>query len=273
MEFLKNAQKGKKAVKPVKKPYMKGKPLDASCTGSCVKFALSLLLVALVSLFASPALLVEAAWMRYFMNGAVLLLVYGFYYQTGAGKGVAAVNQGEILHQREAEGKTVDAKDRAACFHYAKGFMIGLVGALPWILCAAVLAMTAQRQMTHFGALPSWVGGFESRAEIGDAVAYYSAVVPMTLEDALRIVVRMVIMPFINMTGLENKEAHLLLERISPLLMLLPVLSYGLGYARGVELRSRVHTSIAQNKRKQARREKKRREARARAFKTPEQLN
>lgn len=271
MENTKKAAKGKKPVKPVVKPYLTGKPFDASCIRSCVMFAFSMLMVALVSLFASPALLSEAMWLRLIMNIAMLVLVYGFYYQNGANKGTAAVNQGEILYQRQESGRSVDPKDHAACFHYAKGFLIGLVGSLPWILLAVLLAFTAQRQVSHFGALPSWVTGFQSRSEIGEALAYYTTSVPMTFEDGLRILVRMVIMPFINMTGLENRDAHLLIERISPLLMLLPAISYGLGYIRGVGLRSRVHTSIAQNRRKAAKRDRKRREARVR--KEPQQLN
>lgn len=85
---------------------------------------------------------------------------------------------------------------------------------------------------------------------------------PMTLPIFVRMIVRMAIMPYISMVGLEASDTLLLVERISPLLVLLPAFLWGLGYIRGRNVRAMVHTSIAKNNRKRARREKKQREAR-----------
>ena len=87
----------------------------------------------------------------------------------------------------------------------------------------------------------------------------------------MRVVVRMLIMPFVNMVGATNADGLLTLERLSVLPMLLPALCYGVGYQQGVRVRTRVHTDIATGKRKRARKAKK--QQRARAAKGPEQLN
>ena len=88
----------------------------------------------------------------------------------------------------------------------------------------------------------------------------------------MRLIVRMMVMPFVNIIGADNKDAILLLERVSPLINLLPVLAYGLGYVNGVGVRTSVHTNIALGKKKAKRKQAKERRARRQA-KGPEQLN
>jgi hypothetical protein len=66
----------------------------------------------------------------------------------------------------------------------------------------------------------------------------------------------------IDFAAAASNGAMLTLERVSPLLVLLPALVHGIGYLRGPSVRSRMHSSIAANNRKRARREKKQRELR-----------
>ena len=81
-------------------------------------------------------------------------------------------------------------------------------------------------------------------------------------------------MPFISMCGAENKDIILIVEKLSPVLVLLPALAYGIGYLQGPAMRKRVHTEIAANRRKRMLREKRERKARiAIKPKEPEQLN
>ena len=267
-------KKTKKApVKPVKKPYLTGRILDAGCIKTAVFLVLAVLGMALANLLLTAALNWDSAALRVLCNGVVVVVIYLLFYQSGANKGAGDVNQGEILYQRRETCRTVDAKDLARCFHPLKGFATGLIGALPVVLAALVLALTAQRQMTSIGALPNWITGLERRDEVGAALSFYNQTTPLTVTDGLHVFVRMVLMPFVNMIGTRNMDGILLLERISPLMMLLPGLMYGLGYLQGVRIRTSVHTDIALGKRKRARKEKKRRQARVRQAKGPEQLN
>lgn len=271
---METKKKTKKApVKPVVKPYLRGNVIDTSSVKTAVLFVGAMLGMALANLLLTAALMWDSVILRVGANGIVLMVIYLLFYQSGANKGAGDVNQGEILHQRRESGRSVEQKDVNRCYHPLKGIVAALLGSIPVFVAALVLALVAQRQMSSIGALPSWIGGLERRDEVGQALSFYGQVSPLTLEDGLRIVIRMLLMPFVNMVGTKNMDGLLTLERISPVLTLLPALVYGLGYMQGVKIRSRVHTDIALGKRKRAKKEKKRRQARARQMKGPEQLN
>lgn len=264
-----------KKIKPVTKPFLKGAPVDQSCVKGCALFFLATLGVLVGFLIVGMMMMWDNFVLRVAANAMVLLCAYSIFFYSGANKGTAAVNAGEILYQRREKGYVVDAKEEKASFHPLKGFLIGLVGSLPILLCAVMLALTAQRQMTGYGVLPSWTNGLLNRAEVGDAVAYYQVSTGLQLQDVLRMIIRMSLMPFVNMISAENPDGLLLLERISPLLVLLPAVSYGTGYAQGVRMRSRVHTSIEASKRKSKRKQQRRsgQKQNNRRPRDPERLN
>lgn len=268
---MQQKKKGKKPVKPVKKPFLQGKPVDGSTLGSVVKFFFSLFGLVAANLLLGTLAMWDIQWLNILFNCGLLLVIYGIYYQTGASKGTAAVNQGEILYQRQETGRPVDAKELAACFHPLKGFIIGLLGLVPALVCTVLLGVMAQRQYTGLGALPSWISSLQRQTEMAGALTMYSANTVMSMESILRVIVRLLIMPYVNMVGSGNNDGLLILERLSILPMLLPGISYGVGYLKGVSIRTKVHTDIAVGKRKRARKEKKRRQARS--TKGPEQLN
>ena len=142
------------------------------------------------------------------------------------------------------------------------------------IAAALVLALVAQRQMTALGALPSWVSAFEGRTEIGNAVAYYHQPAALTVEDVLRVIIRVLMMPLVNIVNPYGADALLTLERLSPLVMMVPALAYGVGYTQGVRARKQVHAGIAEGEIKRKKKEKRQRKAQQRRVpKGPEQLN
>jgi hypothetical protein len=65
----------------------------------------------------------------------------------------------------------------------------------------------------------------------------------------------------------------LTVERISPLLLMLPVIAYGTGFLFGKNIRTKIHTQIEENRKIRKRRENRARRARQRASAGPEQLN
>lgn len=263
-------KKNKKTIKPVHKPFLRGTAVDGATLGSAAKLFLSLFGLVLVNLLLGTMVSWNNRWLTILFNCALLLVVYAVYYQNGTAKGTAAVSQGEILLQRQEAGRRVDGKEQATCYHPAKGFIIGLLGLAPALVCCVLLAFVAQMQYTGLGALPSWIANLQRQSESAGALAMYSVRTPMGMEGVLRVIVRMLLMPYVNMVGADNREGLLVLERLSLLPMLLPGLSYGIGYLQGESIRSKVHTEIAMGKRKRARKEKKRRQAQAQA---PEQLN
>lgn len=266
-------KKNKKPVKPVFKPYMKGSVVDSTTFKGAVMFFFSLFLVVVANVLLGAVSLWDAQWLNIVFNAALLLVIYSVFFQNGGGKGEAAVNQGELMLQRQEAGRAVNAKDKAACYHPLKGLVTGLLGSLPVMICAVMLGVTAQLQYTGLGTLPSWISALQRQPEMGAALAMYEGAAYLEMEDILRLIVRLFMMPWVNMVGISNREGLLLLERLSVLVVSLPAVSYGLGYMQGVKLRSRVHTDIAMGKRKRAQKEKKNRRARITASKGPEQLN
>ncbi len=97
----------------------------------------------------------------------------------------------------------------------------------------------------------------------------------MKLIDYIRAFVRLVILPFVNMIGGTNKNGLVILERLSPLIMILPAAAYGTGYLSGKNIRTQVHTAISESDRKRKRIEKKKKKNSS--FQTqprePEKLN
>lgn len=267
-------QKHKAAKKPkiVTKPYLQGRMLDQHLLSGGLKFLGAQVMMAFVFLLLSTLLMVSNRVLCLILNAVILCACYLLFYNSGAGKGEADVTLGETLYMRQENGHAVTQEEKRGCYHKLKGFARGLVGTLPLLVCAVLLACTAQVQMTGLSSLPSWLTTYESRAEIGDALAYYHTASGIGLENILRIVIRVCIMPMVSMVGTSNPQGLLLLERLSPLAVLLPAVAYGIGYTQGPKLRTKVHTDIASNNRKRAKREKKQQQERAKR-KAPEQLN
>lgn len=264
----------KQKIQKVTKAYIKGDMIDRTTLPSAVKFFFGMVVMTILFLISGVMMSFEQPWLNILANAAIIVAAYLFFHQLGLSAGADAVNQGEIMHARQEKGRPVADWDRSMCYHPLKGLMSALFGALPFILCALVLALIAQRQMTNLGALPSWVASLEGREEIGGALVYYHETGSMSLEGILRLIIRMTTMPFVNMVGASNKDGMLLLERISPLLMLLPAVCYGVGYMGGVGVRSRIHTNIALGKKKAKRKQaKERRARRTQTHRGPEQLN
>lgn len=268
---METKHKQQKKPKIVTKPFLRGTAVDGQLAMNSLKYFGALVLMSIAFLLLGSMLMMDSAVLRIVINAAIMVCVYLLFYNSGLSKGTTAVNLGEMLYMRRENGHPVSKADERACFHPAKGFIIALIGSAPLVICGCLLAATAQIQMTGLSTLPSWLETFERRTEIGSALAYYHQTASMGLEDVTRLLVRMNLMPVVGMIGTENTAGLLLMERLSPLVMLLPALFYGIGYTRGVTVRTQIHTSIASNNRKRAKREKKQRQARAR--RAPERLN
>ncbi len=261
----------KKKIERVVKPYLTGDIFDRTTFPSALKFFIGTLVMAVAFVIVCAMMTWEQTWLNVTVNLAIAFAIYLMFEQIGASTGSDAVNQGEILYARQQKGRPIAAWEKRLCYHPLKGLLAAFIGTLPLLVCAVILAVIAQRQMTGLGVLPSWVGTLEGREEIGGALAIYYESTGLDLEAAMRLIIRMAVMPYVNMVGASNFDGMLILERVSPLLCLLPMLFYGLGYMSGVYVRSRVHTNVALGKKNLKRKQAK--ERRARQQHGPQQLN
>ena len=272
----KNRNKGKKSVSisEIKLEYLKGSPVDGKTARSALTFMGSLVIMAVAFLLLGRAMMMENTILRVAFNGCLIAAALLMFFQTGAGQGAVAVNLGEMLYDRRQSGGKVTDKEQRACYHPLKGLITALLGSIPVVVAALVLALVAQRQMTALGALPSWLSAFEGRTDIGNAVAFYHQSAALTVEDVLRVIIRVMMMPLVNLVNPYGADALLTLERLSPLVMLVPALAYGAGYTQGVRARKQVHAGIAEGEIKRKKKEKRQRKAQQRRVpKGPEQLN
>lgn len=258
---------------PVTKPFLKGKPTDRNTVKKAAGFFGVLLMMTFVSVLACSMFLSGNNVIRIILNAAVEILILTICFTNGSSRGTDDVAKGEVLLQQRNDGRMDDPLEVPTPWHPLKGLLTAVLGTLPILIIAMILALTAQKVMTGSGALPGWVDAYLERDGVGEALSAYARTTPMTVTSAARMLVRLFLMPFVSIIGAENKDTMLLLERLSPLLVLLPAIAYGIGYLQGPTLRTRVHTEIHENLKKRKKKETKERKKRAAAIKAPEQLN
>lgn len=272
MKNGKNGRSGETEV--VRKPFLTGSVMDERTLKSSLAFFGIMVVVIFITLIACATATFDIVILRVLLNAAVIAVCLMIFYNKGAGNGSDAVSHGEILWQKKEKGMEVAESERKLCYHPAKGYVTGIIGSLPVLIPALILAATTSVQMTGAGALPSWMQAYTARSDIGSALVNYTQPEGMGAVDYIRTFIRICILPYINIIGSADKTGVLLLERLSPLILLLPAAVYGTGYRTGKKIRTRIHTVISENDRKRVRKEKKRiRERNSPRIKGPEQLN
>ncbi len=255
------------------KPFMQGAPTDENTVRQSLKFFGALQITGFMSFLVCSMTAFDSIILRTGINIVIETLILMIFFNKGANLGTDGVARGEILYQHVQKGQEVSESEKRIPYHKFKGFLIGFFGTVLLFALALVLALTAKKQMTGAGTLPSWMEAYMRRTEISGALVSYTQSTPASVTDIIRIVIRIMIMPFVSMAGAENRSFLLLLERISPLLVLLPAVSYGTGYLQGPTARKKVHTEIAANARKRRIREKHEKRAGNTVPKGPQQLN
>ncbi|MHC1786281.1 MAG: hypothetical protein AB9880_04420 [Christensenellales bacterium] len=250
-----NRSKREKAL--VFKPFLMGSWLSWFAARRGLKLLAYQMAFVFVYLFIGQALLFDSLYLRLASNLLVVLGFSALMYNDGAKAGLDDVAFAEIALQRQNQGKTAGKAELDRCFHPAKGFFTVLAGMAPLVLLCAVFAVIAQVQVYQLGALPSWLQPYERRADVGLALGYYRQSQAFGLTDGLRIAVRLIIFPYINMAGSGSRSTLLLLERLSPLLALIIPTGYALGYLQGKRLRAGIHGAISSDARRRVQRQRR----------------
>ena len=258
MTNTKDLKKNQKK-KEIHKPFLTGAVIDERTFRNSLAFFGTLIVVFFIAFIACASATFSSFILRLLMNAAVIILALVIFFNSGSKRGTEDVTRGEIMWQKQEKGQEFSSSEKKICFHPLKGYMTGLFGTIPFILMAIFLAVNTTILMTESGTLPSWMQAYTKRSDIGSALINYTQPEGMTILDAVRAVVRITILPFVNIVGSSNKTGILLTERISPLILLLPAAAYGLGYHGGKKIRMQIHTAISENDRKRIRKEKRRR--------------
>lgn len=254
METKKPAKGSSKKIKPVYKPYLKGNAVSMLAVKRGFKLLGYALVIMVLNLFVGTVINFDnSPFLRILFNGILVGVYAMLLYFDGLNVGDGDVAFAEIQYTHQQAGETISKADKDRCYHPVKGFVTVLCGLLPLVLICLAFALTARKATYTLQALPGWVSAFSSQEEIAAPLAYYGRNIPFTVVDALRVFVRILLYPFYNMVGMKNADGVLMLDRLSPLLVLLPFLFYGVGYVFGLHSRAMTHGGIAHARRRKKR--------------------
>lgn len=257
------------------KSFLTGSASDERTIKSSLKFMGTLIIIFIIAFIACATAAFDSIILRLLMNSAVIIMTLIIVYNNGSKHGTEDVARGEILWQKQEKGQSFSDSERKMCFHPMKGYLIGLIGTVLFLLPAIILAVKTTVQTTDSGTLPSWMQSYVKRSDIGNALINYTQPSGMQFIDYIRAMVRICILPFVNIIGSTNKNGIVILERLSPIILLLPAAAYGTGYISGRNIRKQIHTVISENDKKRKRKEQKKRNERTRRTpnREPEKLN
>ncbi len=260
-----------KPVQEVKKPYLTGSWHGRDALKKSRSVLLGVLLISFLYLILSLLLSFDSLVLRGIFGLVIVAAAFLYFYYQGMNAGQNDTSFAEIMYQREVDGKPVTPAESGRCYHPLKGFYAATLGALPFVLVALVFAFMTVKERYALGTLPTWLTPYTRQSGIGDALQYYAQREGITALVVLKIIVRSMTMPFVNVAVKLGTDAVLWCERLSPLWVLVAPLGYGFGYRQGPRLRDRINTGIAIGDQRKMRREKRERKARQRTH-APERL-
>lgn len=253
------------------KPYVKGNAFDSAALKRSLRVMAYFFMFAFLYVIAGSTLQFGNVLLRVILNLLMVGVCAAVVYMDGARLGENEVAFGEIAYTRQQAGKETETKDKMRCYHPLKGVTIALIAAAPAVLITLPHAITAVKQTYYLQQLPKWVSGYSNQAEVMAPLQFYSRDVQITVLDILRMVSRVLIFPFANIATVDNTDALLVMDRLSPLLACLPLIGFPLGYLTGPRARAMVHGDISSsNKRFQRKKRKAVKERQARAAKKNE---
>lgn len=257
-----------------KKPSLRARNWMGISARAAVKVLVYPLVLGLVSLIVAPLLMTEQAFLRIPLNLIVLGVFALLLYSDGLNRGERDTHSAAILEKRMATGYNPTDNELSGCYHPLKGLTAALLGALPFFLLAVALSLLAQPYTYQLQGLPSYLTPYLRRTDVGAPLAFYQEQVSPAVVDYIRVVVRLVIMSAAHMVSGMGDAASLLIDRLSPLLVLILPTAYAIGYLQGPDayIKNLARNEEAKKAHMKKIKRKQKRAKAARDKKGPEQL-
>lgn len=241
-----------KKVKEVYKPYVPGKVFTGAVIRRGLKLLFYQILFVVFFLLGGGVISGRVAVLRYIVTVAVELVCGGLIWMEGEKDGISDLTAGQNAYNRKEAGKTIPESELKKCYHPMRSVVTFLVAVLPLVLVSGLYACIAVKEEI---ALPLQGFARDSIASTaGEGLGYYVKTDPMGLTEVLRVIVRICIFPFVNLADTNAKGAKLLIDRLSPLLICVPFISYIPAYLLARKVKALTHGQIAANEKKAARR-------------------
>ncbi|MBQ4073681.1 MAG: hypothetical protein IJD39_00555 [Clostridia bacterium] len=254
----KKTMKNKKKRALVYKPFKKGSPTGKAATRRSIRLFAYFFLFLLLYFILGTALQFENTALRIISNLLLVVVAGMLLYMDGAKQGEAEVALGETALSREEGGKPLSKEDMDRCYHPAKPFFTVLVACIPMLLLTIYYAITAEKQVYTLQGLPGWANSLRNGyEEFAAPLSYYPTAATIGFNDIVMIIVRALNLPFISMVSGMGADATLLMDRLSPILVCLPMLGYPAGYLTGPRARAMVHGDISTSKKRHLKKQRK----------------
>jgi hypothetical protein len=226
------ASKEKNTPKQERTPIMRAQQFGgevASMTGKMLGY---ILMVAFLSLVLSAVTGGGSIW-GLVINLILIVCFFMLEFMEGATRGEHDVTMSRMVESRLRE-KNVQPEKRelASCYGPQKAFIAFALATGVFFLLALAVALAAKPYTYALQDLPTWMNAYNGRDDVTSPLAFYRHVGSATVVDYIRIVVRACILPFVNLFP-DVQESALLIDRLSPLFIILLPLSYPLGYLMG----------------------------------------
>lgn len=167
----------------------------------------------------------------------ILLLVCFFLLELmeGGTRGEHDVTMSRMVEARLEKNIQPEDDELARCYGPRKAFIAFALAVSVFFLCAVIVALSAKPYTYTLQDLPTWMSAYLGRDDVGGALGCYTVTNGATVVDYLRIVVRACILPFVNLFS-DVQTSSWIIDRLSPLLIIILPLSYPLGYLMGPSL-------------------------------------
>lgn len=267
----KTAKKKKQAL--VYKPFRRGTVLNGATVRRSLRLSVYFLLFLFFYFILGTIFQISTFVLRVAFNLFLIAIGGMLVYLDGVKQGDAEVALGETALAREAQGRELTATELARCYHPGKPFLTALLACLPILVLAGWFALTAEKQVFSPQALPAWVSSLrKGDADFAEGLSYYAVAYTLTAKDVIMVLVRALNMPFVSIASPLGADAMLLVDRLSPLLICLPMLGYPLGYLTGPRSRAKVHGDISTNRKRHIKKQKREIKARRERNRPPTQI-
>lgn len=214
-------------------PIRKAKRCMKEAPDIAARLLLYVVVTVVLGLLLSVIQGVPNSMLRMGMAALLGFAVLAFYFMEGMSRGTSDAMNSRQMAKLEKMDHVVDAREDASCYHPLKAVMGSMiVFGIPLVL-AIVLAVNAKPYTYELQDLPSWISGsYGMREDVMAPLGAYTQALTTSVMDWIRIVVRLFMLVFINFFG-EIQTSIELIDRLSPLFILLYPIAYVAGYLCG----------------------------------------
>ena len=224
-----NAAKKKKKRKPLRRAQR----WQSRVLPMAMKLLVPLMAIIIMGLVFS-ALQAVSQGLRLMLAVAIIAGMLLFLFSEGLNGGAEDAAASRNYVSLTAKGIKLTDKDDAMCYHPLKAFCAVMAVFIVPLLLSVYIAMTAQVYTYTLQDLPTWLtDSYGMRADVMGPLGAYEAVTPgMTINDWIRLIVRLFVMNYINLFGDPVTMGHVI-DWLSPLMILSYPLMYMIGYLCG----------------------------------------